>query len=550
MRLTVRHGLVLILVITACIYAFSLRNGFVNLDDPMLVTDNEHILTTSLANVGYVFTHFDPELYIPVTLLSYQIETWTLGPAAWHFHLFSIVLHLIAAMLVFKVVQRYSRSSLIAFITALLFAVHPINAEAVLWVSARKDILSSVFFLASLLCYFLLKEKPNMQRWYWLSILFFMIALMSKVTVLMLPVILILLAEKPKDIKSWMPRISPYLVIALLFGCIALAGKNAVEEQFHITDMVFMAFRSIFFYLSVLIAPSSLSAIHPLKPQDLYSPLLLLSVTSICFVSWICWRNRKKFPLICAGWIFFLVTLMPSFLHYTRGNEDFMLGSERYVYLPSIGMFLIAARLWTELWKRSQLTKRMRILLVTSSLIIILVLSYLTVLRTFVFQNAVTFNTDILQKYSDDGRTWYNLGSALEVVQLPQEAEEAYRKALKSKPDLANAAINLGILLLKKGQTEEGMTMLQHATIIRPEYFNGFFNLGVALQNDEKFSQAEEAYRRSIELFYEYPQAHRNLSVVLGAQKKFAEAMAELQILAELDPGFRAEFEQLKANIR
>ena len=549
MKLTARIGLIGILILTACIYAMSLRNGFVNLDDPMLVTENKHVQQASLENIAYVFSHFDPELYIPITFLTYQLETWTLGPAAWHFHLFSLILHIIATWLVFEIVKRLSRSNGIGLMTALLFAVHPINAEAVLWVSARKDVLSAVFFLTSLLCLLLYKANEK-RRWYYLSLGLFGLALGSKVTVVTLPIILIALSGKPKNLKEWMKHIGPFLLLAVIFGMIAIAGKGAVNEQFYYIDFILMSMRSTFFYLMLIVAPAGQSAIHAIKPHDLYAPILPVAIGIVTLASWIVIRFQKRFPLVLAGWTFFLVTLAPSFLHYTRGNENFMLGSERYMYLPSIGIFLIIAVLIDTLWKESWITRPTRLVLAVCATLIVLVLSYLTVLRTFVFEDAVIFSIDILQKNPDDGRTWYNLGIALEAESKPMEAEEAYLTALKAKPNLADAAINLGLLFLREGRTQEGIAMLEQATTVRPDYFKGYFNLGVALQNTGRFSEAETAYRKTIELFPDFPMARRNLATVLGAQRKFSEAMTEYELLAEIDPGFRAEFEHLKAKIR
>lgn len=549
MKLAPRIGLIGILGFTACIYALTLRNGFVNLDDPMLVTENTYVQEASIKNIGYVFTHFDPELYIPITFLTYQLETWTLGPDAWHFHLLSLILHLAAIWLVYEIVQRFTDNKNIGLMTALLFAVHPINAETVLWVSARKDILSAVFFLGSLLCFMLYKEKTA-RRWYYLSLGLFGLALGSKVTVVTLPVIVMLMLETPRNLKNSMKNIGPFLLLAFIFGIIAIAGKGAVNEQFSIVNFFLMACRSILFYLTLIVVPSGQSAIHSIEPHDVFSPLLPVAIGVVMLTSWIIFRYRKNVPLVCAGWIFFLVTLAPSFLHYTRGNENFMLGSERYMYLPSIGIFLIIASLTHSLWQKKWITRPTRLLLAIGATSIVLVVSYLTVLRTFVFEGPVIFSIDILQKNPQDGRTWYNLGVALEDESRPMEAEEAYKTALKVKSNLADAAINLGLLFLKEGRTDEGMTMLKHATVIRPEYFKGHFNHGVALQNTGKFSEAEISYRKTIELFPDFPMARRNLATVLGAQKKFSEAMIEYEELAKIDPTFRAEFEHLKAKIR
>lgn len=540
--------LVLVLFLTAAVYSLSLKNGFVNVDDPLLVTENRYVQEASLAHVAYVFTHFDPELYIPITFLTFQLEMWILGPAAWHFHLINILLHLGAIVFAYLITKRLSGSKNIALLAVSLFALHPINAEAVLWVSARKDLLSGFFFLASL-CTFLVSQERNNKRWLIGSLILFAFALGSKVSAVSLPLVLLLLTWNQSDRRRTVQTIVPYFLLAILFGIVAMLGKTVVEEMWNPVTMVLMALRSVLFYLQLIGIPSELAAVHSLPQANIYSPLLVVSVALIGCVTWSAKKQAIRFPMVWIGWIFFLLTLAPSFLHYTRGNDDVMLGSERYAYLSSLGIFLMLASLWVPLIMSDRVRRSIRRILIAGTVAVLLGLAYLTALRTFVFEDSIIFTIDILQKHPGDARARYNLGFALEQAKRPMEAEEAYALAIQAKPDFAQAAINLGILIMKEGRTDEGMKRLESAVIMRPDYFQTHFNLGVAHQQLEQWDEAIDAYQKTIQLFPDFPEVHKNLATVYGKKKMFREALREYEILAELDPSFRQQYEEIRASM-
>lgn len=540
---TIPRHLLLILLVTAGVYATSIANGFLNLDDTLLVTENSHVQNASFSSVAYVFTHFDPELYIPVTLLSYQLETWILGSSAWHFHIVELLLHLIAVSLVFAITMRLSHRTAVALITATLFAIHPLNAEAVLWIAARKDLLSSVFALGALLAYLRAREH---ERFPVLACTLFLLALGSKVSVVALPIALFFYEYGQRTLRSSWGRLLVFVIPAFVFGIVAILGKEVVESEFSVGAFAIMAFRSMFFYLQLILLPESQAAAHHLLPHDaLRSPIVPLAIAGIIGLGVIAWKTRRSLPLMTAGITFFFIMIAPSLLHYTQGNGMMQLGAERYAYLASSGIFLAIATSMKYLSRA--VSAHVRLILVTTGIIILGILGYLTVLRSFVFADSVIFNVDILQKHPHDARAWYGLGQALEKVKRPQEAETAYGNALTYEPAFQESAIALGILLTKEGRTDEGISMLRHAVEIKPDGFKGHFNLGVALQNLKRYPEAEQAYRSSIERFSEFPLAHENLAVVLGLQGKKAEAIAEYEILATLDPDFQLHWESLKA---
>jgi cytochrome c-type biogenesis protein CcmH/NrfG len=249
------------------------------------------------------------------------------------------------------------------------------------------------------------------------------------------------------------------------------------------------------------------------------------------------------------GWLFFLIAIAPTFPHYSHGNEYLVIGSERYLYLPCIGIFIMVAALWTWALNRARPSSVVRRIVIGISICVLLVLSYLTVLRTFVFEDSIVFNADILQKEPQDARTVYNFGLALEDDARPFDAEEAYKNVLLLRPDFADAAVNLGILFIKEGRSEDGLLMLQKAAAMQPEYYKPFFNLGVAEQNAGNFDAAISAYEQTLELFPDYPEALKNLASVYGKKKMYREAIATYEKLAAIDPVFAAQYEKVRGRM-
>ena len=253
--------LVCIVLITLALYFPSLKNGFVNLDDPMLVYENSAVQTLSLKTIGYVFTSYDPELYIPLTFVSYQIEYALFGANPTAFHLTSLLLHLINVVLVFAVLELLLNKRAFALLGALLFAIHPINGEAVLWISARKDLLSTVFFLSAWLAY--LKLSIGRKRTIIIGVLF-VLALLSKVSAVTLPAILILTDwRKHRPLKESLQEHWPLLIIATMFIAIALGGKTVILAETTLFQKLLMAGISTVFTIGKILWPSGLSPLYP-----------------------------------------------------------------------------------------------------------------------------------------------------------------------------------------------------------------------------------------------------------------------------------------------
>lgn len=528
--------LVLLLVITGAVYGLSLMNGFVDLDDQLLVTGNPHVQSLSAETIAYVFTHFDPELYIPVTFLSYQIPIAMFGLHAWHMHLLSLIIHLASVFLVWRIARQLGAQDGTALAAAALFALHPLSSEAVLWISARKDLLSGCFALASLWAFLRWKEGGG-RRAYLLSVGLFALALLSKVSTILLPAAFVLLHARGR--RTVWKELAPFFLLSLALGITAMAGKTLVAGTLEPWTMVLMAGRSVLLYLTLTVIPSGFAAVHAIpREAALHSPLVPLGLGITGGLMAAGWRLRKRYPLVSHGIVFFFLMLAPSFAHYTRGGTDFMLGSERYAYAASAGLFLAMADLWGRVRSSPRIGAAARRIVTALSVLIVMVLGYLTVLRTFVFADALIFNIDILQKYPADGRTHHNLAVALEQAGRPYEAEMTYRAAIALEPEFMESFIGLGSLLMREGRRDEGKDLFRGAIAVRPDSFKGYYHLGLAAEQEEDFSEALRLYRETESRFHDWPEIHLRLATVLGKLKRYEEALAEYRVLAELDPSF------------
>ena len=179
-----RRILLAILALTALIYLPGvIRNDFVSLDDMLLITNNEHVHGLSPIHIWRVFTSYDPELYVPLTLLSYQMEYSIAGLHPFLYHLDNLFLHLASTVLIFLLFKRLTKNEFLALFVAGLFALHPLQTEAVAWAAARKDLLSGFLILLSLLIFTEYRESGS-RRFYKWSLAFYALALLAKVSVI------------------------------------------------------------------------------------------------------------------------------------------------------------------------------------------------------------------------------------------------------------------------------------------------------------------------------------------------------------------------------
>ena len=358
--LSVLAGVAIIVIVVFLAYFPSINGGFV-LDDDLMMTENNNIKSSDGL---YRFWCTDKEQdYWPMTYCTFWLEwrMWDRCPTG--YHVTNLSLHIVETLMIWLVLRRLSIPG--AFLAAVIFAVHPVNVESVAWIAQRKNTMAMLFFLLSILCYLndftsSCRDKAQSSRhtpcadlahgvcgllsgrWYWLSLFAFALAMLSKGSVAVLPVLLIGIVWWLRPLTKWdLVRTAPFFAVAA-----ALAGVN-VWFQTHGTDLVFRAATfterllgaggATWFYLYKAFLPVDLYFVYPMWHIQAEKLLWWLPLSAASIVTAVLWRYRKGWsrPFLFA-WGFFCVALVPVVGFTDVGFMRFSLVADRYQHIAVI----------------------------------------------------------------------------------------------------------------------------------------------------------------------------------------------------------------------
>jgi hypothetical protein len=358
-------GVCLVLVaITWIVYGQTLRYGFVNYDDDAYVHDAPEIIAgVTLHGLKCAFTRTYVGNWQPLTSISHMLDCQFSGLNASGHHFTSVLLHTISVLLLFfllrKMTGRPSRTDNVwpgAFVAA-LFAVHPLHVESVAWVAERKDVLSGVFFMLTLLAYVRYVRAPSLARYAAMSILF-VCGLMSKPMLVTLPLVLLLLDYWPLQRQS-----SPVKLlvekIPLLFFSAASAVTTVYAQAGIISSMRHLpmswriqnALVSIVIYIGQMLWPANLAVFYPHPHDQLPLWMVALSIALVAAITIAAVTLGRKRRYILVGWFWYLVMLVPVLGIVQVGLQGH---ADRYTYLPHLGLYLLIT------WGIVDLTARWR----------------------------------------------------------------------------------------------------------------------------------------------------------------------------------------------
>jgi len=499
------------LLIGIAVYGKSLGNGFVAFDDDTLVYGNPAVHELTSESIAWAFSHYDPELYIPLTFLSYQIDDAIGGGSPFAFHLTNLLLHVLNALLVTWIVTLFiggdRKCRLLSVCCGLLFLLHPLNTEAVSWISARKDLLSSAFFFGALVAYLSYQHRP-VRRLLWLTALLFLLGLLSKVSVIILPFVLLVFDWREgrlSERKSWTEKI-PLFALGVIFGVVAVTGKESVLSDTHLLEAVLMAGKSTVFYLQKFLVPSDLSVIYPytaaitLRSSDFFVPIVLLAVMGGVLIR----SLHRTRDAVCAAMVF-LLTLAPSFSNYAKAG-DIYFASDRYAYMPFLGFLIGSAALLAGIsaWRRSVG------IIVFVALVTCGVLAHR---QSQVWHDSFTLFSHTLNSYDDSHIAHNKVGA--ELIDRKEFTEGVFhlRRSLEIRPT-ARALYNLGIAALLMGEKGEARMFNEQAIALDPEYGPAYLNLSALLWEDGERAGALRAARKAVDLLPQDAEARRNLTLM------------------------------------
>jgi protein O-mannosyl-transferase len=536
-----------LLLVTAAVYLFNLPSEFSNWDDPYYITENSWIRSWSWQNLYHLTTDQFVANYLPVTMLSFSLDYQLWGLDSRGYHLHNLMLHLICVILVYWLLSSFKVPEKVMWISVSLFALHPTNVESILWATERKNLLASLFFLLSFSLYSkFLVSQSRIQ--YLLSVLFYLISLLSKVSAVPAAAIFLcydyfLRGEKFKDLKLY--NKIPYLVLAEIatFWTIHAAqishALNTYHKQGTLTGLLAIP-KILGEYCWLLLFPNQINVLYLEHAKYTWSSMSLwFSFIVMLAVLFYFWKSHRHLLF----WLsFFLILLLPVLnivpLPVKMAN--------RYLYISQIGFWIAVSHLGLIFFST---IKPFRI--ARGGLIVLfcgwsLFLVNQTQKTAKVWRNSQCLWTDSLEKDFYNAMAHTNLGDSIDhkegqsnlasthyfiATQLAPRfpvphnwlgfyfvknhrldlAESSFRSAINANPDYDEAMNNLGALYFSKGLLGRSELMFLQAIWINPGNIDAWDNLFYLYLKNNRRQKAREAAEQIIHHFPNLPLGYQRL---------------------------------------
>ena len=494
--------------IALIIYANTIRNGFV-LDDQDLIVNNAYIknfefLPRLFSNNAYHFSSSPgSNYYRPLQLVSYAIDHhfWRLDPAYYHFG--NIFFHAINSFLVCILVLRLFASFRLALLSGLLFCVHPVHASVVGYIAGRADLFVTFFMLLSLLDFLNYLKTKKLYK-YVMSLLFFGLALLSRENSLLLPFILILLAfVQGEKIKKILLPLAGFLALAVfyIYGRFLFLGGLAMlvpEVKLFSLPLELVNLAGIMKeYLSVILFPWSF---YPMRTIPFIETLTLWNVLWAVYLfglagSLFLWAFLKRKRLFVFGILWFICGFLPLIRMMYLFPRFGIVVAENWMYLPSIGIFIILSRLF--------LIKKNGWLL----WIFILFFCYcsvLTILNNGHWKDRVTLYRYILKAYPDNTNIRLNLAYIYFDNGSYDLALREFNKILESEPTAWDVYLGLGNIYYAKGELERAVLFYDQAILFNHNCGLAYYNKGLISVRQSKYDEARDFFFKALEINQDY----------------------------------------------
>jgi tetratricopeptide (TPR) repeat protein len=512
---------------------------FLNIDDEALVTDNPFVRAGFTARgVAWAFTTIDVEYWHPLTWLSHMLDCQLFGFNAGAHHLVNVLLHTVNALLLFGVLYRMTAAPWRSAFVAAVFAWHPLHVESVAWIAERKDVLSTLCWMLTLGAYLRYVALPTLRS-YGLVVCFFVLGLMAKPMVVTLPVVLLLLdfwpLSRPRTAcliweKLPLLGLSTLSIIVTFIGA-RLSGQVANIEILPIQVRIGNAILSYVHYVLKTFWPYGLAVYYPF-----HGGLSVVAVTSAAVVlvlaTALAIRSASRHPHVLTGWGWYLITLSPVVVMVHSGTAAM---ADRYMYIPSIGLFILVA--W--LVPGEVIEKPLQRMCAAATATVLLgACAALCWFQVHYWKDSVTLFQHTLDVTTDNFLAHNNLGAALVNQGNVSDAIGHYEQALRIKPDYVLAHFNLGNALIRQGRLPEAVAHLEQAVLLKHGYAEAHYNLGCVLIRLRKLPEAIAHLEQIVRLKPEYAEAHYQLGVALFGQGEVEEAMAHYERSLQIKPDY------------
>ncbi len=550
--------------ITLAVFGQTITFDFVNHDDNVYVYETAAV-TNGLTGDGLAraFSHGSFNLWDPLTTVSHMLDCQVYGLDASGHHLTNVLLHTASVVLLFLLLRKLTGALWPCAFAAALFAIHPLRAESVAWVTERKDVLSGFFFMLTLGAYARYVEgQPRLSRYLPVG-LFFAMGLMSKVMLVTVPLVLLVLDYWPlgriSDLRfaiferAAMPpepggqkKLSsfawclieklPLLALSVAAGMVTLAVQKRdgvagsllpLPMGLRLTNAVV----SVAAYIRQMFWPAQLTVFYPFPMGGPPAGVVAASVLLVGAISAAVIFHRRTRPYLLTGWLWYLIMLLPVIGLLQAGKQAH---ADRYTYLPQIGLYVALAWLAAD-WAGS---RRKRLYLAGGiGAGIVAALGICAFNQVSYWRDSETLWRHALAIPPEMAMAHDDLGLALLDKDRRQEAVDEFHRAMKIDAEDYGAHNNLGMALADEGQTEEAVAEFRRTIQMQPDFAAAHNNLGSALANAGRTNEALAEFRLAAKLQPDYALAHNNLGRLLAQMGLTQEAIAESETTLKLQPG-------------
>ena len=487
---------VFILVTTVLAFWPAFFNGFTNWDDQYLVTWNPLVTELSWDSVGEMFSSFSVNHYLPLTLLSYSLEFHFYGWNPLIYHITNVMIHGLNGILVFWLLMLLTEHEFGALVGALLWLLHPLRVESVAWIAERKDVLSAMFYLASLILY--VNYRKSEKRLYVYSSVGLMLAsLLCKATAVTLPVLFVaydFVHDGTLARKRLLEKV-PMLFLSVLFGVVAVfaqysTGVNPKDPTFNPITSAFLACYNILFYVGKGIAPFKLSPFYPYPGTigEGHSILFWISPGILVLAGWLWWKflrlNRKSM----FGLILFLVPYLLVSQVVPVGRA---MAADRFTYLPFVGLSLWAALVWKWIDTRPSIWKPIpSALRITLTGGILGMMIMLTLQQCRIWKNGVSLWGAVIARYPSYAEAYNNRGISLAARWMPEEGLKDLDVSVRLDASDPVARFNRGLILQSLDRDEEAVKEYSALLALSPSDVEGLIRRGFCYARLNKHEDA------------------------------------------------------------
>ena len=541
----------LLLVVTAGAHLPVFKAGFI-WDDDWLITNNPRLKTPD--GLSKIWFSLESPDYFPITWTSLWVEwrLWGDNPAG--YHTVSLIHHIIAAGLLWLVLARLGIPG--AWLAAMVFAVHPVNASTVAWAAARKNTLSMLFFLLTVLA-FIRYDSSRKWRWYLACLLLFGASLLSKTSVVMTPLALGGLLWWRHGRINWKDglKLLPMLAIAFALAMLTVWTQrhNVIKE-----DVIYGPGENFFwklagagmapwFYVYKLLWPAKVAMIYPrwnINPLAIQYYLPGLGVVGVFASLWLV-RQRSWARHMLFGLGFFIVMLFPVLGFFKMYYMRYSLVADHWLYIPMIGLLALIVTGVCRLV--AKMSGQLRLSAGVLAGLIISILSILTFNQTGEYESKERFWRDNIAKYPSAWMAHFNLANTLHPPGSPlnaqtEQAVRIFREALRLKPNFEIAWVNLGNAYIAQDRLDQALEAFNNALAVNPRSILALSNRGAVLYHKGRIGEAVEFVKLALSIDPTHTTARSNLIEMLIACGDLSQALEVIEegkkILKRDDPGF------------